>query len=502
MSNTANYNWPKPRTPGASQIIEIQRVANALDQADTKAKEISDALAALNAAYDAHTHAYGDLTGRPTTVAGFGITDAYTKTEIDTKVAADIDAAINALVNGSPGALDTLQELATAMGNDPNFATTVTNSLAGKLSKALNLADIVDQAAARSNLGLGSAATESTSSFASALQGINADNALPAANAGILSGHRNKIINGNFDIWQRGFSLGVGTGARYLADRWANFSAGSLMSANRQMLALGTPPLPEGVLFYKRIEVVSNAGANNHAILAQSIEDVRTLAGKRATLTFYARSDAPEMAVDFVQAFGTGGSPSGPVSGIGATKISLSPSWAKYSVVVDFPSIAGKVMGTNFDSFLKLHLWLDAGSAFDARTDGLGHQSGTFDIACVSLVEGDATAELDPSSPRHIQQELALCQRYCVNGNSGRDWLWAGAVSTGDRVSAPFFFPVPMRTVPTLSASVISSSGFNTTPVNLIVEGVRMAQISFDANASQSGAFIRGNYLAEAEYLS
>ncbi|MHA7881713.1 pyocin knob domain-containing protein [Nitratireductor rhodophyticola] len=153
MSNTANYNWPKPRTPGASQIVEIQRVATALDQADTKAKEISDALAALNAAYDAHTHAYGDLTGRPTTVAGFGITDAYTKTEIDTKVAADIDAAINALVNGSPGALDTLQELATAMGNDPNFATTVTNSLATKVTKALNLSDIPDKAVALGNLG-------------------------------------------------------------------------------------------------------------------------------------------------------------------------------------------------------------------------------------------------------------------------------------------------------------------------------------------------------------
>lgn len=43
-----------------------------------------------------------------------------------------VQAALAALVNSSPAALDTLNELATALGNDPNFATTVTNALAGK----------------------------------------------------------------------------------------------------------------------------------------------------------------------------------------------------------------------------------------------------------------------------------------------------------------------------------------------------------------------------------
>jgi hypothetical protein len=45
-----------------------------------------------------------------------------------------VDAAINALVNAAPGTLDTLQELATALGNDPNFASTITSTLATKLS--------------------------------------------------------------------------------------------------------------------------------------------------------------------------------------------------------------------------------------------------------------------------------------------------------------------------------------------------------------------------------
>lgn len=45
---------------------------------------------------------------------------------------AEITSAVNALVNGAPGALDTLDELAQALGDDANFATTVTNALATK----------------------------------------------------------------------------------------------------------------------------------------------------------------------------------------------------------------------------------------------------------------------------------------------------------------------------------------------------------------------------------
>lgn len=46
---------------------------------------------------------------------------------------ASVTTAINNLINSAPGALDTLQELATALGNDANFAATVTSALATKL---------------------------------------------------------------------------------------------------------------------------------------------------------------------------------------------------------------------------------------------------------------------------------------------------------------------------------------------------------------------------------
>ena len=72
---------------------------------------------------------WASIQNKPTTISGW-LTDVYTKSEVDSIV----DDAINDLVNAAPGALDTLNELAAALGDDANFASTVTNSLAGKVS--------------------------------------------------------------------------------------------------------------------------------------------------------------------------------------------------------------------------------------------------------------------------------------------------------------------------------------------------------------------------------
>ena len=74
------------------------------------------------------------LTGTPTTPTA-------PKGTNNTQIAstAYVMAAITALVDSSPEALNTLNELAAALGNDPNFATTMTNALAGKQPKDATL---------------------------------------------------------------------------------------------------------------------------------------------------------------------------------------------------------------------------------------------------------------------------------------------------------------------------------------------------------------------------
>lgn len=80
--------------------------------------------AALNAKAPLASPALTGTPTAPTPAAGTNTTQIAT--------AAFVQAALAALVNGAPGALNQLNELAAAMGNDPNFATTMLNSLALK----------------------------------------------------------------------------------------------------------------------------------------------------------------------------------------------------------------------------------------------------------------------------------------------------------------------------------------------------------------------------------
>jgi hypothetical protein len=282
--------------------------------------------------------------------------------------------------------------------------------------------------------------------------------AVPSLNGGPLAGFRDRVINGGFDIWQTGT---VFTSSGYGADQWNHVRVGTTHTVSQQSFALGQTDVPGEPEFFCRTVVSSVAGANNYSILMQPLEGVRTYAGQQITLSFWAKMDAiRNIAFDFSQIFGTGGSPSADVTGIGANIISVGTSWQKVPITATIPSISGKTLGTDNNNALRLNIWFDAGSSFNSRTNSLGQQSGTFDIGEVHIEPGPVATERGWLPP---EIELIRCQRYRSRVDAYIRMLAPGAnpLST---MAAQFQLPVQMRNIPTLAYSgSTSGSGLTLT---------------------------------------
>lgn len=218
----------------------------------------------------------------------------------------------------------------------------------------------------------------------------------------------NAIINGNFDIWQRGTSQGF---PGLLADRWRVLSSGiSDISQSRGSFTIGQTDVPNNPTYYHSSLISTTpTGTTNYKTLATRIENVRTFSGETVTLSFWARANnisSRTIATEFSQHFGSGGSSS--VLGIGVTQHTLTQTWQKFTTTVDIPSISGKSIGDNTNG-LELRFWLSAGSSLDSRTGGIGNKDGNFQIAQVKVEPGIIDT---PFIPRTYAEELSLCERY------------------------------------------------------------------------------------------
>jgi hypothetical protein len=341
-----------------------------------------------------------------------------------------------------------------------------------------------------------------------------------ALNGGPLAGFRNAIINGNFDIWQRGTSqTSNGYGSD---DRWNNGHGGSTKTHSRQTFTVGQTDVPGNPKYFSRTVVTSSAGAGNYALKAQPIEGVQTFAGETVTVSFYAKANAAKnIAIEFYQGFGSGGSPSSAVSGIGVTTIALTTLWQRFTATISIPSISGKTIGSNGDDALLLHFWFEAGSSFNSRTNSLGQQSGTFDFSGIQVEPGSVATPFERRPP---QAELALCQRYYCKSflpgttpaqNAGRTAAveFPASVATGGlAICPPLRFPVSMRAVPTIttyspsaaSAQIRNASrGENTSSIGgLSGDGVSVLGFSPNCLASASqqvGDTMSYHFTADAE---
>ena len=291
---------------------------------------------------------------------------------------------------------------------------------------------------------------------------------------------KNKIINGNFGVWQRGTSFSLSSGAyTYVADRFqaiSTFSAGS-STLSQQTFTPGTAPASgyEGQYFARLTcgTVASVWGYRNN------IEDVRTFAGQTVTLSFWIKASAANAttSVEVSQIFGTGGS--GNVTNT-YTGPSITTSWQRFSLTVAIPSISGKTIGTS--SYLSITAYSTTSIATSLAVDTWGWQ-----------LESGSTATAFQTSTGSIDGELASCQRYyfkhpATGGNSPiTNFIYYSSTTTLGTIN----FPVTMRTAPTLS--VVTGTGYyqlvrngGADDINTLVQDNSNAQASIIYNNTES----------------
>lgn len=293
-----------------------------------------------------------------------------------------------------------------------------------------------------------------------------------------ISGFRNLLINGDMRINQRGVTSGTADGT-FCFDRWKMNNSGGTCTYTAQTFTPGNAISGYEPTSYARIVTSGQSASSHFAMLRQNIEDVRTFAGQTVTVSFWAKaaSGTPKVALELEQNFGTGGSPSSAVTTY-AGQVTLSTSWARYSLTVTMPSISGKTIGTTANtSHVLCSLLVSAGSDWNARTGTLGIQSNTFDFWGV---QAEKSTVATPFEQRPIGTELALCQRYYFQPAITGGILFLSA-PYATQFRATHYFPVQMRIAP----PTVSSSGWagGTTPS---ANGINSTAVQW---YSGSGAF-------------
>ena len=283
-------------------------------------------------------------------------------------------------------------------------------------------------------------------------------------------GRRNYLINGNFDKWDYATSQTV---SGYGSDnRWVNYHGGSTKT-HSQVACGDTERALFNATYFSRTVVSSVVGAGNSIQKWHTIENVNLLAGKTVTLSFWAKADTNKnIAIEFTQGFGTGGSPSTGINTISPQLVALTTTWQKKIITVTLPSIVGKTLGTDGvqTTFTGFVFWFDAGSNYNSRTANLVQQSGTFDIAQVKIEDGSVATNGWHPYDGEFGGEIQACARY-LPVVSGQGVLSASGTIPITVTNRNLSFALQVLPRVTVTGITISSvSHFNVTDLQLLDE--------------------------------
>jgi hypothetical protein len=289
----------------------------------------------------------------------------------------------------------------------------------------------------------------------------------------------NAIINGGFDIWQRGTSF-TATATAYTADRWNGFRIPAGATISRQVTG-DTTNLPF-IQYCARAQRNSGNTDVNVIGLFYSAETADSLrfAGRTVTLSFYARAGAnfsaasSNLAVEFSQGFGTDqnvivGGFTGKTN-IASGNAVLTTTWQRFTFTGTMSSTATQIgIQTYFTPV------------------GTAGAADYYELTGVQVELGSVptTFKRSNGSGGTIQGELAACQRYYWRNTA--DNAYDGVVNGGIGFSTTQAFftmtnPVTMRSQPT---SIDYSTTYSLYRLTEFVNEIQPTAISLDSTTDQ-----------------
>jgi len=265
---------------------------------------------------------------------------------------------------------------------------------------------------------------------------------------------KNRIINGGFQVWQRGTSFTTtSSGYNYTADRFAVYCAGANATWSQNTSA------PTGFQYSLKMQRTASQTYTNILYAFQVIEtnNCYDLSGQTVTLSFYAKAGANFSASGNLISviLGTGSGTDQGLSAFGGgtwtnyantinTNAAITTSWVRYTFTATIPA------GTNEIGFYTS--FTPTGTA------------GADDALYITGVQLEVGSTATPFERRLYNQELANCQRYLpvIQGNGSATTInYSGLSDSTTRSQFTIPFIVTPRVFPT-GITTTAASGFGT----------------------------------------
>lgn len=319
---------------------------------------------------------------------------------------------------------------------------------------------------------------------------------------------KNKIINGNMLVGQRGTSFAVTATSTYTVDRWAAFFIGTMAAT----VSREPSDTPANNLFPASLKATvttaqSTLNADSTYSMYQLIEgyNILDLIGNTFTLSFWVKASvAGTYSVSLCNL-------NGQASNMISYTIATANNW-EYKTLTFTNGLSGSVTGgwnkTN-GMGLAVRFILAAGSQYVTTNTNAWQNSNflavsgqvnifatagnTFSFTGVQLERGSNASAFEI---RSTGLEVMLCQRYWQYAT----YLWSGYCTSGLNYYSNIDFPVPMRSTPSITFSSVNSLiGFPNTGATYTPIGNNWGIAYKQANSTQQAGYFVESCILNAE---